>query len=403
MKRFSRNYWVLFLFIGVVTVICYLTAGTSAAVPQNQPCLQCHSNIWGTTPLVDRTTVCGKCHNAPGMEYHPGVSNSPTPYGYFKSSASASGNASTVHPPHNGTNSWATYTRRCSCHAKANCTVCHTSIPHSTHSQPTKTFACIDCHKTVTVNNEPTGEFTQPNCTSCHPAHAAGCSLCHGTRYTMKDWRPSSHMKHEGKVLCGSCHGIPEKTALNSSGKYCAICHGKPMPYTTGNVAGIHKKHADAYGRSPDMCMSCHGKSVPAITPKTSCSVCHGTKYTATRTRTSEIHDEHVEEIDCAICHQNQVLPVAPKRETGKQLACLLCHEQESYRTPNEVHREEEHRSLWCDVCHDSNVPQGVKCVDCHGSRFVRPRTYTTSALHNDHAGRLMPCSVCHAGLEAPR
>lgn len=36
MKHFSRNYWALFLFIGVA-VICYLTVGTSAAVPQNQP------------------------------------------------------------------------------------------------------------------------------------------------------------------------------------------------------------------------------------------------------------------------------------------------------------------------------------------------------------------------------
>jgi len=416
------------------------------------------------------------------MQYHPGVSYL-SPYGYFKSSASASGNASTVHPPHNGTNNWATYTSCAPCHAKADCKVCHTSVPHSTHSQPTKTFACVDCHKDLPTatqpqctschpgkdvphggdhsliesnkatcavsgchdqgdlvaihayegfgcdachgpNHEYSYELSQRDCAYCHPSFtgttvheihstldclkchpaAAGCSLCHGTKYTQANWGPSSHMKHEGKVLCGSCHGVPEKTALDSSGKYCAICHGKPMPYTSGNVAGIHKKHAEAYGDSPDMCISCHGESVPAVTPKTSCSVCHGTKYTYTTTRTSatqiqSVCREHKRKVDCSLCHSGESLPIAPKRETGKQLACLLCHGREDYRTPNEVHREEEHRSLWCDVCHDSNIPQGVKCVDCHGSRFVRPRTYTTSALHNDHAGRLMPCSVCHAGL----
>ncbi len=206
MKRF----FAAFFFIMLVSL-------ASPAFAAN--CSNCH-HVDFQPSKMSRKTNCWTCHgtadHAMGkytQTYVPGV-------GWFRDNGDyLSSNATLIHSKHNGVNGYNT-TGCDTCHAQADCRLCHNNVNHVSHGSPDYT-APLYSYSDGTRLRTPTGwGATLSTPISC------SLSQCHKWWTTGGPVYPTSATKS----LCLNCHSDPHGTQPSSNDEAGVICNPNVNP-----------------------------------------------------------------------------------------------------------------------------------------------------------------------------
>jgi len=344
-----------------------------------QDCTTCHAHANGfTVPPHRSTTDCSICHLNPETqeqdlftphEYdcvlcHPaGVDGTILgPMGTWDETCEACHNPSI---PETGSYPSPTKGHRCVvCHAesrsmdageherhadKANCVVCHGSIPDvGTQIGSGTRDICYVCHSNPELGTTST-DFHEKharkglNCYECHAGQrpavdvvsgplvgssAHVCDVCHDNKDPSEfqanmDGLHEEHTKHA--IDCGACHisanlqddrlpmpaiDDPVRAAVDRSGLgECLHCHSgghRILPVDTG-----HGRHLDGQAQ---WCYNCHegtdtrpqGLSGPVTQPSEVCILCHDTE-SYNDAYPFDVHEKHGgggASLKCYACHQ---------------------------------------------------------------------------------------------------
>jgi hypothetical protein len=154
-----------------------------------------------------------------------------------------------------------------------------------------------------------------------------GCFRCHNDH----------HVSQTGKVLtssCPVCHTMPERSSLLPLG---ATTPGSSQPWHPWPLKGKHSRI---------LCNLCHRAG---FRPPLDCISCHNISISAPMMSS-----------DCRTCHLKE-------QEIKPLVSCRSCHEN-----VRGLHKEREHASAGCTVCHSPhiwkvNAPE--TCLACHDDK----------------------------------
>jgi len=196
-----------------------------------ESCPDCHGITAGDfdLSLIDRNTVCSICHSGE------------KPYGSHVdltlSEQSLNADASTVHPPHDGTRLGG----NCEpCHTDTTtCVICHGNVPHEQHGSSQI--------EPVTVPYRWTTQEISCGNSSCHQTLVQGvqsgaCTNCHTIGKDGHTAAPRTHSDFSvSTAACAKCHVVhaapgPKLMRAVTQTELCYLCHGAGAPASPYDV-----------------------------------------------------------------------------------------------------------------------------------------------------------------------
>jgi len=231
---------------------------------------------------------------------------------------------------------------------------------------------CVRCHQTkeIVYNVKATGTTgfshklhlaTSADCSVCHPSlFAAG----HNKRFTMEDMK-------KGKS-CGACHNGKKAFGLDT----CVTCHPvKEITFKVKETGPTHFSHNTHLGVAE--CGTCHPKlyspnqknrrvGMAAMGKGKSCGACHNSKEAFSVKECSKCHP--VQELVFDVKTLSNVT-FSHKFHTGLY-TCTDCHITlyTTTRSMVKVSMNDMEKGKSCGGCHDGKTAFSVKekCESCH-------------------------------------
>lgn len=288
-------------------------------------------------------------------------------------------------------------------HDGLSCSKCHTGADFK---KPIEHAECAQCHE-----DSHGGQFddraTGSDCASCHDEQGFT-----PTTFTLDDHSLSDYPlvgKH-ADVECKQCHEPKGKETLYKVPfGACADCHADAHEgqFAERPSAGECKDCHDVHGFSPStFTLSQHQQSRFELMGShiaVSCQACHQPQADEPVTDKGKFH---FAELGCAQCHKHpHGDQFADGPATGKEFACVNCHEVTSWsrllqfdHARTEFPLEGSHATVACAECHRradgapnfENVEFAaapLRCAECHED---------VHAGQFDEGDRQHECSVCH-------
>jgi len=392
----------------------------SAATSLTTDCSKCHGtkvSEFNTLPL-DKTK-CKVCHSVVHGLADPFEGGVSTLYGRFASSQSINASSTFLHSEHNAKNAGIATNASCSvCHSVAQCTACHSSVPHITHSstkyQPvyigqangiTNSYQNVSCataycHQPLPNVTKVRTDGTQL-CINCHSTDKSG-----HTQASLDFWHGSStsSLTVNGTVYnnltCTGCHsttlaGEHKNVAVKlgqTDDAECGYCHmasaQESVKNTVTAISAANAQQTDAAAKLQNRaCTECHFNSNVLSSPPQ-----HITYHVANLTNNlSIVGGPHA---TCDTCHAKQQLwPTISGMIITKTYGCLDCHNGNSNpQAPRHIAEFNGQATGLLEVHSD--------CTYCHtpGSDYAAKVDSSAAALKADPSNSYS-CTDCHTNL----
>jgi hypothetical protein len=219
------------------------------------------------------------------------------------------------------------------------CISCHTKVAPANHFPG----QCSNCHNTLNWTSVVFNHVGLTDCVSCHSKdapvnHYSGqCSNCHDSNSTWKN----AQFNHSGFTDCISCHA--GNAPANHYQGQCSNCHDPNSNWQTAHFN--HSGFSD--------CISCHAGNAPANHYPGQCSNCHSTSSW------SGAVFNHDGLTDCISCH----LKDRPaEHDTGQ---CSNCHTTQGWGNGGGAGAFSFVnigilQEINCSVCHSNNVDVSI-------------------------------------------
>jgi hypothetical protein len=272
------------------------------------------------------------------------------------------------------------------------CSTCHAKDSTFKERNPEDFSSCLDCHN----NDKRTG---------INPHDAGEMS-----------WKRESHgykADEAGVKKCTICH-VKKVKGEKSKIKTCNMCH-KNYPHNT--IKDIDEDefyegmHGEKYNNKPKNCQDCHANEKSKIKVENSCMDCHDSmdmapanhfedKFTSRKNHGTKYLKNSK---DCTICHK-------PVSEGGTN-SCKKCHNSFPHENIEDFYDGVHGDSYYdnpkeCGTCHeneDSGVEVETRCIECHDSMDMAPKTHERSkkfVLRKNHGYQYLEdkanCELCH-------
>jgi len=328
------------------------------------------------------------------------------------------------------------------------CAACHVRFARGKQSA-----LCLECHEDVRRDVEQTSGFhgrsqnvAGAECAACHTEHEGRdadilgldektfdhgltnfpllgkhadtmCVECHERNATY----------HAAEAECSSCH-MADDRHMGNLGTACADCHSETSwaetrfdheavaeyaltgKHTTITCVSCHA--GEQYANTPSTCIGCHREDDShAGKNGTECQQCHTTRdwqqllfdhFERTGFALRGGHDN----LDCAACHVESTLDVAPPND------CIGCHREDDVHmgvngtTCSSCHRVTEWPDVTFDHARDTDFAlhgahSSLECESCHvqpaSVAALSTECFSCHREDDPHEGQLgEACATCH-------